>query len=272
MPPERSDDRSSTCYSHKAPTSAPPPGDLKRPRWILLDLERPETFEPALDGVDRVFLMSRPGDEEAHRFADPFIAAMTLFDVSHVVHLSAMGTEERPDFSLRKVELRLEASGIPFTHLRPNFFMQAYTTGSLGRAVAQTGQIALPAADAKLSLIDAHDVAACAAAVFRDPASHTDRANTLTGPRPLDHHEIALHLSEAAGRTIRYAPIDDDTMRAALHSAGFPEDRIARLLEMYRLVRAGACEPVHPDAETLLGRQATDFAQFAARSKGKAEG
>ena len=237
-----------------------------RPRWIAFDLEKPETFEPALDEVDAVFLISRPGDEEAYRFASPFIAAMTLGSVKHVVHLSAMGAEKRPEFSLRKVELRLEASGIPFTHLRPNFFMQVYTTGSLGRAIAGTGQIALPAADAKLSLIDAHDVAACAAAVFSDPATHADRAYTLTGPGALDHDEIAEYLARAGGRPVRYTPIDDDTMRATLQSAGFPEDRIARLLDMYRLVRMGACEPVHPDVEILLGRGATDFAAFAARA------
>ena len=236
-----------------------------RPRWVSFDFERPETFDPVLDGVDAVFLISRPGDEAAHRFAAPFIAAMTFFDVNHVVHLSAMGTEERPDFSLRKVELRLEASGIPFTHLRPNFFMQVYTTGSLGAAIAATGQIALPAAGAKLSLIDAHDVAACAAAVFGDTASHAGRSYTLTGPRAVDHDEIAQHLSEASGRPVHYVPINDEAMRSVLRKVGFPEDRIARLLEMYRLVRHGACEPVHPDAESLLGRRATDFADSAAR-------
>lgn len=34
---------------------------------VRFDLERPETFAPALDGVRRVFLAARPGDEHPER-------------------------------------------------------------------------------------------------------------------------------------------------------------------------------------------------------------
>lgn len=72
-------------------------------------------FAPALDGVDRVFLIARPGDEHPDRVASPLIDELKRQRVRHVVNLSAMGVETRDDISLRRVELYLEDSGIVFT-------------------------------------------------------------------------------------------------------------------------------------------------------------
>ena len=102
---------------------------------VPFDLERTDTFDDALQYVDRVFLIARPGDEHADHLAFPLIEAMERHGVRHVVDLSALGAEARPSFALRKVEQRLEASPMTFTHLRPNFFMQLFTGGSLLAAV-----------------------------------------------------------------------------------------------------------------------------------------
>ena len=122
----------------------------RRPRegWVRFDLTDPATFGPALAGVDRVFLVARPGDDAPQVVAAPLIEAMARAGVAHVVNLSAMGAELRPEFGLRKVELLLEASGMAFTHLRPNWFMQVFTVPPLGPLLAATGTLALPAGDA----------------------------------------------------------------------------------------------------------------------------
>ena len=232
-------------------------------QWVEFDFERPETFADALAGVDRVFMISRPGDEEADRFVAPFIDAMRASDVKHVVNLSAMGTPQRPEFSLRKVELALEASGIPFTHLRPNFFMQVHSAGTLGQAIRMTRRLALPAGDARLSFIDARDVAAVAVRVLTDPQAHANRAYTLTGPEAIDYHQVAACITKAIGDPVQYVPIDDAATSAMLQAAGFAAPQIERLLAMYRLVRMGACEPVSPDAESILGRPSIRFSDFA---------
>lgn len=233
------------------------------PEWTEFDFQRPATFAPALADVERVFLISRPGDDAADRFAVPFIDALRTAGVQHVVNLSAMGAEQQPEFSIRRVELLLEASGIPFTHLRPNFFMQIHAAGALCQSIRQARRLALPAADALLSFIDARDVAAVAAHVLHDPSAHAGHAYTLTGPQALDYHQVAAHVSAAAGQRVGYVPIDDDAMRTMLQSAHLPERQIVRLLGMYRLVRAGACAPVSHNVEALLGRPAIRFEAFA---------
>jgi uncharacterized protein YbjT (DUF2867 family) len=229
---------------------------------VPFDLERPATFDDALQGVDRVFLMARPGDEHADRLAFPLIGAMERHGVRHVVDLSALGAEARPSFALRKVEQRLEASPMAFTHLRPNFFMQLFTGGSLLAAVRACA-IRVPAAYAKVSWIDARDVAAAAAAVLAADRVHAGKAYTLTGPQALNHAEVAAVIEQACGRAVRYEAIAEEEARCVLSQAGFPAPWVERLIGFYRLVRDEAAAPVSSAVQDLLGRPARTFSAFA---------
>ena len=176
---------------------------------VRFDLEEPDTWRPSLAGVGSVFLVARPGDDEPQRFAIPLIDEMRAAGVRRVVDLSAMGIETREDLGLRKVERHLEASGLAFTHLRPNFFMQIFSSDPLLSGIRAAGVIAIPAADARLSFIDARDIAAVAATVLSS-GGHEGRAYTLTGPEAVDHGTVARELSAAAGREIRYIAMDEE--------------------------------------------------------------
>jgi uncharacterized protein YbjT (DUF2867 family) len=229
---------------------------------VPFDLERTEMFDDALHDVDRVFLIARPGDEHADCLAFPLIDAMERHHVRHVVDLSALGTEMRPSFALRKVEQRLEASPMAFTHLRPNFFMQLFTGGSLLAAV-RASTIRVPAALAKVSWIDARDVAAAAAAVLVSDQAHAGKAYTLTGPQALDHAELAEVIGQACGRAVRYEAISEEEARRVLSQAGFPAPWVERLIGFYRLVRDEAAAPVSAAVQDLIGRPARTFSAFA---------
>jgi uncharacterized protein YbjT (DUF2867 family) len=210
--------------------------------------------------------MARPGDEHADRVALPLIDAMERSAVQHVVDLSAIGVELRPEFALRKVELRLEASAaagrMSYTHLRPNWFMQVFSGGPLLEQLRATRTIRIPAANAKLSWIDARDVAAVAAAVLTG-MRHVGKAYTLTGDEALDHAEVAAILGSAIGATIHYESIDDDEARRVLGSAGLPPPWIERLVRFYALVRTGLGAPVSSAVREVLARPARTFQDFA---------
>lgn len=230
-------------------------------RWVELDLERPDTFSSALEGVDRVFLIARPGDDDPDRVAGPFFDAARRAGVARVVNLTAMGVEREPEFGLRRLECQLEASGLGYTHLRPNFFMQVFAAPPLlGQVMGRV--LRLPAADARLSYVDTRDIADVAVAALTDSA-HVGKAYTLTGPESLDHHAVARHLSTAAGWRITYEPVTDEEAAAFMSAAGLGPARVERLLGFYRRVRAGHSAPVSGDVEAVLGRRARSFASFA---------
>ena len=230
--------------------------------WVAFDMERPGTFASALEGVDRVFLIARPGDDEPERTARPFVEAMRRGDVRHVVTLSAMGADRRDDISLGRLEALVEDSGLAWTHLRPNWFMQIFCVSPLVDAIRATGCIEVPAGDARISWIDARDVAAVSAATLTRPG-HAGRAYLLTGAEALDHTEVARTLSEASGRDVRYRTLDEDEGRRAVLASGLGPRRAERLGRFYRLVRAGACAPVSTDVATVLGRPPIGFQRFA---------
>ncbi len=230
---------------------------------VLFDFERPETWPAALEGVDRVFLIARPGDDEADRCSVPLIDEMKRRGVRSVVNLTAMGADSEGLVpALRRIERHLEASGLGFTHLRPNFFMQIFCTGSLLVSIRDTGTISVPAAGAKLSFIDARDIAAVAEVALTDPA-HAGKSYVLTGEAAIDHAQAAEQIQSAVGRPVRYVPIDESQASAMLARVGFAADRIERLMRFYRVVRSGACAAVSTSVADVLGKPAIGFAKFA---------
>lgn len=233
--------------------------DVPVAEWVPFDFERPETFGPALAGVDRVFLVARPGDEDPVRVAGPLLEEMRRRGIRRVVNLTALGVERRDDVALRKVELEIEGGGFAYTHLRPNWFMQVFSAGPL-LAGLRAGVLAVPAADARISYVDARDVAAVAAAALTE-AGHEGAAYSLTGGESLDHAEIAVRLS-AVGREIEYRALSEAEARSAVLAAGLDEGRAERLIGFYRLVREGQSAPVLPDVEEVLGRPPIPFDRF----------
>lgn len=230
---------------------------------VPFDLTDASTFGRALEGIEKVFLIARPGDDEPHVVAAPLLSAMRAAGVRHVVNLTAFGAELRPTFGLRLLELALEGSGLAWTHLRPNWFMQIFDVPPLGPILRTTGRLALPAGDARVSFVDARDVSAVAAAALLDPGFQ-GRALSLTGPEALDHDAAVRAIGAAAGTTMRYHPQTEEEARAALAAAGFASARIERLIGFYRLVRSGLASPVTPDVEHALGRPPRGFRAFAA--------
>ncbi len=229
---------------------------------VDFDFDRPETFDPALEGVDRVFLIARPGDDEADKAAAPLVDAMKRCRVRHVVNLTAMGVETMPDTALWRIERAIEDAGLGFTHLRPNFFMQIFAADPLRTAILMQGILAVPAGEARLSFVDARDVASAAAVALTQPG-HQGEAYTLTGEQAVDHAEIAGSISRAIGRPVRYVALDEEAARRMIVASGLSAARAERLIGFYRLVRAGHCSPISADVRRLLDRAPLSLDRFA---------
>ncbi len=237
--------------------------EIPTTQWVHLDLERSESFDDALQGVSTVFMMARPGDEHPESTAIPLMSAMKRSGVTRVVNLTAMGCDKRPDFGLRRVELALETSGMAWTHLRPNFFMQIFYTGPHFAQISRLRQIRLPAGDAAISFIDAQDVAAVAAKCIVE-TGHDERAYTLTGGEALTHGDITAAITEVSNGPVAYTALTEDEARVEFAKAGLPTENVERLIGFYRIVRTGLAGVVSSDVQNLLGRAPRTFAEFVA--------
>ncbi len=134
--------------------------------------------------------------------------------VAHIVKLSLLGADlsaaSRFQRAHRQAELALEESGIAWTHLRPNFFMQTLTQYLQGEALISIG------GDGPLSAVDMLDVTSVAAAALTEPG-HARRAYELTGPQALTRAEMAETFSAALGRTVQWVdlPVEQAKRRLA---------------------------------------------------------
>jgi len=239
---------------------------LARVEVVEGDLARPETFAAALRGVDRAMLISS-SEPAMLDVQSSFIRAAREAGVKHVVKLSGIMPDLASPFRFARmhaeIERRLEASGMAFTHVRAGEFMPAYFRQV--PSIVAKGALFLPMGDAKIASVDVGDIAEVAALSLTE-SGHEGKTYALTGPEALTMGEVAQKLSVATGRTIRYVDVPPEEAKRAQIAAGVPPYLADALSELFAERRKGKEGRVSPTIETLLGRRATSFDEFAAKN------
>ena len=225
-----------------------------------LDYARGETLAPALEGVETLFLLSPPDSTALEEAA---IAAAKKAGVLRIVKLSVWGAETGA-FAFarahRAIEEKVEASGIPYTFLRPSGFMQTYLL--FAPTIRTQSAFYLPARDSRYIMVDTRDVAAVAARVLTEPG-HAGKAYTLTGIDVLSNSEVAEKLSQAVGRTIAYVDVTEEQFLEAATGSGMPRKLAEDIVDLQRYYISGAMVAATPWVERLTGRKPSGFDRFA---------
>ena len=211
--------------------------------------EDPATWGPALDGVNRVFLMRPPAISDIKGVIRPFIQHMTLQPIHQVVVLSVMGVN--PAMPHWQLERDVKASGLPWTMLRPAFFMQNLQT-AYRYDIRDHDRIRLPAGKGRTSFIDTRDIAAAAAVALTQPDAHRGRSYTLTGGEALSWTQVAAALSAELARAIHYEPIGLFQARRELKTANLPKAYVNVQLLISIVARVGLAAKITDDLPRLL--------------------
>ncbi|MFO0761531.1 MAG: SDR family oxidoreductase [Byssovorax sp.] len=229
---------------------------------VDFDYERPETVRAALDGVDRVFLLT-PFVQGAVGYGKALTDAAKAAGATHIVKLSAFGCDFEPGIQLgrwhREVEKYIEGSGLAYTFLRPNNFMENFLNYY---PPGPDGNIYLPWGDGACSFVAGADIGAVAAeALTKD--GHAGKAYTLTGPSALTIGDAARTISEVSGRAVRYVDVPEDAARQAMLGMGMPAWMVDGMMELHAIDKAGYAAVVTDAVKTVTGRDATPFPAFA---------
>jgi uncharacterized protein YbjT (DUF2867 family) len=199
----------------------------------------------------------------------PVIDKAKAASVTHIVFISGLGVEQNEKAPLRIIERYLLESGINYTFLRPNFFMENFTVGTTAAMIKNRGAIYVAAADGKVSFISARDVAEVATIAFGE--QHYGQAYGLSGPQALDHSEIAKIISHVSSKKVEYFDITEDEMLERARQSGMPENMVRYMGALYSVVRAGYMAAITNDVEYVTGHKPIDFLNFAAENVGKWE-
>ncbi|KAI8473774.1 MAG: hypothetical protein J3K34DRAFT_457140 [Monoraphidium minutum] len=260
------------------------------PGLRVLDIEFPESWGPALQGVTGLFMVLPPrlacgagaGDgpgaprpAPAKRVFAPFLAAAAAAGVRHVVFLSVQGAgghrgacgwrgaARRAALPHAAVEAALARSGLPWTAVRACRFMQGLARAPLADGIRERGAIELPAGDAEPNWVDARDAGALAAAALLNPAAAAGAAWDATGERA-GYARAAALISAAVGRHVAYRPAAPlPYLWSLLRRGRAPRAALLSLL-VHWLPRRAPPPPLSADIETVLGRPPARLEAFVA--------
>jgi len=204
------------------------------------DFNEPETFGSVLRDIDTVILLRPSALTEVRRYVPPFVEACREGGVEHIVFLSIQGVENNRRLPHYKIERYIEQSGIPYTFLRPGFFMENLITTHRDE-IRYRSKLIVPAGEGRTNFIAVGDVAAAAAACVGKP-EHYRRAYELTGPEAYDYYQVAEILSQELGRPVRYENPSRWEFFRYRRSLGDPIPFVIVMILLYRRVKKGGAE------------------------------
>ena len=232
--------------------------------FTSLDFTDASTFTSALNGVNRVLLVRPPQLADVDKYFKPFIDALKQANVKQVVFLSLQGVENNPVTPHHKIEKLIIEAGLPFTFLRPSFFMQNLSTTHHDE-IRLRNEIFVPAGNGRTSFVDVRDIGAVAAlALTNQTNEHINKGYELTGSEALTYGEVATILTEVLGRTITYR---DPSMLQFIwrkwQHEHTPLGFVLVMVALYTVSKLGKAAGLTEETERLLGRPPITFRQFA---------
>jgi (4-alkanoyl-5-oxo-2,5-dihydrofuran-3-yl)methyl phosphate reductase len=226
------------------------------------DLDKPETLEKAVAGVDHVFSLSTGpalGVHDGH-----LVRAAKKAGARHIVKLSVLGAGGTMRNAITEWheagEKAIVESGLVWTFVRPGMFMSnalnwAHMIKSQGKVFANYGK-------GKVPPIHPRDIASVAVKALTS-SGHEGKSYPLTGGEALSMEEQIEVLSEVVGKPIAFVRISDDAAREGMLKAGLPPVLVDALVSISASDRTGAASEPLPTVEQVLGRKPLTWREWA---------
>ena len=218
---------------------------------VHFDWASPATWRGALAGVTAVYVV-KPKTTDPAAMLGSFLK--TAAGVERIVLLSEIGCDRR-DVSTdeHRAEQVVEASGIAWTILRPNWFQQNFTApGFFLEALRDDRMLTVPSSNQPVSFVDTRDIADVAVAALLD-SGHASRAYTLTGPEAVTFAALADAIGRAVGKSIRHndPPLDEYLSKSA--AAGTPQKSVDYYGRIYGFIGRGEAAVLTSDVRNVTG-------------------
>ena len=224
------------------------------------DWSVPGRWDAVLAGVTAVYIsyapdLAIPGATDAIR---AFVERAVECGVKRLVLLSGRGEKEA-----QLCERIIQEAGVEWTIVRASWFCQNFSEGEFLGMVLD-GAITLPAGDVPEPFVDADDIADVAVASLTDDG-HAGQIYEVTGPRMLTFADVAKEIASASRRKIEYVQIPKEAFADGIAESGAPEEIAWLLNYLFDTVLDGRNAYVCDGVKRALGREPTDFAEYARR-------
>jgi uncharacterized protein YbjT (DUF2867 family) len=131
----------------------------------------------------------------------------------------------------------------------------------MGKTIRAEAAFYSASGQAKISHVDARDIAAVAVKVLTGP-NYEGKAYTMSGPEALTYDELASELSKALGRPISHVNLSPSDLESGMLAEGMPEAVADRMLDLERYFREGRASRITNDIKQVTGREPRRFAEY----------
>jgi uncharacterized protein YbjT (DUF2867 family) len=230
---------------------------------VIGDAADKATVQKALAGIDTAFL-TLPNSEQQLMMEKQFVDCAAEAGVNRLVKQSSMEAipEARsPIPSLHwQSEEYIRGSGLAWTMLKPNFFMQNFL--GAGGTIQEQKKFFMPMGEGTTVMIDCRDIGAVAAEVLTGQG-HESQSYEISGPEKLSFYDVADRFSEVLGEKIEYVDMPADAYRGVLSKILTQEWHLNAVCDLFGEIREGAT-PMHvtDTVEQLIGRKPISLVEF----------
>ncbi|MBB2989155.1 uncharacterized protein YbjT (DUF2867 family) [Mycolicibacterium iranicum] len=235
------------------------------PGGVVFDWYDPDTYDPALAGVERMYLVAPVGEAEPAPIVEPFLTRGLRLGLRRVVLLSSSATEPA-DRGLGALYRLVTEIAPEWAVLRPSWFMQNFLGDHPVAAGLRAGVVTTATGDGRVAFVDAENIAAVAAhCLLQDRPPNA--AHVITGPQALSYAEVCALAGELTGRRIRHQAVGAAERAEQIAASGVPADFAAVLAGMDEAISHGSEDRVTDTVPRLTGRPARSVAEFLARHR-----
>jgi uncharacterized protein YbjT (DUF2867 family) len=233
--------------------------------WVEADMSRKETLAQTMKSSKSILLASSVNEKFTIEQSNVIEIAKQC-GVQHVVKLSSPGADKNSqNFIARpngEVEDILKSSGLNFTIIQPNSFMQNWL-GYFSETVQRERRIYEATGEGKKPFIDTRDIAKVAFKILTNVEKHIDKTYLLTGGIAVNYRQVAEAISKAIGEKVEYISMTNDEAKHRMEKKGMPPMMINTFLAIAEGQRNGKADFVNTVAKEILGKEPISVEEFA---------
>ena len=231
-------------------------------KTVIADFADKNSLRRAFKDVESLFLVCSPIPQLVE-FESNAIEVAKESGIKHLVLNSSLGAgkwnKSFPKWHT-EAERVLESSGVPYSIVRPNSFMQNITA-FFTQTIQTQDAFYSSMGKSRASFIDVQDIADVVVALLTS-GKPENRAYELNGPEALSYSEVADRISRVCGRTIRYVDIPMSEQKKAMLSEGVPEWQAQDLLDLQDYYVQGNGGELNDDVQRITGHPPRNLDQF----------
>jgi uncharacterized protein YbjT (DUF2867 family) len=220
---------------------------------VVGDMSDADSVKQALDGAEKAFMLMPNGKQQLaleKQFTELAVAA----GVKHLVKMSSMEAVADAETPIPQAhwaaEEYIRASGLDWTMIKPNFFMQNLLASA--GTIREQRKFFLPMGDGTTGMADVRDIGAFCAEVLTGEG-HAGQSYEITGPEVLSFYDVADRFSEVLGEKVEYVAMPMEQFR----------ERMSGILEPWHL--NAVCELFREIAEIGLDHTTSTFKELIGR-------